>query len=177
MQRSLLKWEIAGTIVIFLLGAAFHFGFSLTGSHTGAGVFFPVNESVFEHLKMTFWPSIIWALFSYGFIKSSASNFLTAKAAAVITMPVVTVILFYAYTAITADNAIADIAVFFVAVAAGQYVSYLLLKARPLPAWVMGLSALVIVLLGALYAMFTYYPPYTSFFMDSNTGGFGIPAE
>jgi hypothetical protein len=174
MQRSLLKWEITGIAVIFLLGAGFHFTYAFLGSHAAAGAFFPVNESVFEHLKMTFWPTIIWAVFSFGFIKSSARNFITAKAAAVITMPLVIIILFYAYTAFATDNVITDIVIFLIAVAVGQYVNYLILKARPLPGWLTGLSALVIVLLGGLYAVFTYYPPYTSLFMDSETRRYGI---
>jgi hypothetical protein len=174
MNRSLLKWELTGLGVIFLMGSGFHFLFDVFGSNPAAGVFFPVNESVFEHLKLTFWPTMIWAAFSYNFLKYTANNFLIAKASAVIIMPLVTIALFYGYTAFTADNVIVDILIFLVAVAAGQFVNYLLLKAHPLPQWLSGLSAIIILALAVLYAVFTFYPPYTGLFMDSNTGGYGI---
>jgi hypothetical protein len=177
MNRSLLKWELTGIGVIFLMGSGFHFLFDAFGSNPIAGIFFPVNESVFEHLKLTFWPTIIWAAFSYSFLKSTANNFLIAKAAAVIIMPLVIIALFYVYTVVTADNVVADILIFLAAVAAGQFVNYLLLKTHPLPQWLSGLSPIIILALGVLYALFTFYPPYTGLFMDSNTGGYGIMTE
>jgi hypothetical protein len=174
MNRSLLKWELTGLGVIFLVGSGFHFLFDVFGSNPAAGIFLPVNESVFEHLKLTFWPTIIWAAFSYSFLKSTANNFLVAKAVAVIIMPLVTIALFYGYTAFTADNVIIDILIFLAAAAAGQFLNYRLLKTRPLPQWLSGLSAIFILALAVLYALFTFYPPYTGLFMDSNTGGYGI---
>jgi hypothetical protein len=177
MNRSILKWELAGLGVIFLLGSGFHFLFSALGSNPTAGIFFPVNESVFEHLKLTFWPTIIWAAFSYNFLKSTANNFIIAKAAAVITMPLVIIALFYGYTAFMADNVVADIIIFLAAAAAGQFLNYLLLKTGSLPQWLSGLSAILILALALLYAAFTFYPPYTGFFMDSNTGLYGIMTE
>jgi hypothetical protein len=174
MNRSILKWELTGMAVIWVLGSGFHFLFSLFGSNPAAGIFFPVNESVFEHLKLTFWPTITWAVFSYFYLKSVVNNFIIAKAAAVITMPLVTIALFYGYTAFAADNVAVDIVIFLVAVAAGQYLNYLVLKAGALPQWLSGLSAIIILTLALVYTAFTFYPPYTSFFMDSNTGEYGI---
>jgi hypothetical protein len=172
----LLKWELTGIGVIFLLGSAFHFIFDLAGSRPALGVFFAVNESVFEHLKLTFWPVVLWAAFSYKFVKSSTGNFFIAKAAGFFAMPLTIVILFYGYTTLTGlESVIIDILIFLVAVACGQLVSLVLLKATLLPLWLSGLSALLIIILGALYGVFTFYPPHVSFFMDSNSGGYGIP--
>jgi hypothetical protein len=175
-QHSLLKWELTGIAVIFLLGSLFHFMFDLTGSHAAAGAFFPVNESVFEHLKLTFWPAIIWWAFSYRFLRASARNFIISRAAALFTMPAVTLIIFYAYTSLSGwENVFVDILIFLVAVAAGQMTGYWLLKRPPLPLWLTGLSVIFIIMLGAGYVFFTYYPPDLPIFMDSNTHSYGIP--
>jgi hypothetical protein len=165
---------MTGIAVIFLLGAAFHFTFAWLGSHPAAAVFFPVNESIFEHLKMTFWPTMIWAAISYNFIKNKANNFVTAKAAAVIIMPAVVVILYYLYTAFTGENTLVDILIFLVAVAVGQYINSLIMTAKPWSGRWSAISAGVILVLAALYAFFTFYPPYTSFFIDTNTDSYGI---
>jgi hypothetical protein len=175
MKSFIFRWELTGIAVIFLLGAAFHFTFAWLGNHPAAAAFFPVNESIFEHLKMTFWPTIIWALFSYNFVKAKGNNFITAKAAAVIIMPVVIVILYYAYTAFTEDNPIVDIVIFLVAVAVGQYLNAVIMAAKPWAVWWSAISASIIFIIAALYAFFTFYPPYTSFFIDSNTGNYGVP--
>jgi len=175
VRDKIFQWELIGTVVIFLLGSGFHFLFQSLGNNPVAGVFFPVNESVFEHLKLTLWPTLLWAVFSYGFIKSSVNNFITAKACAVLVMPLLTVALFYAYTSFIEDNVIADILIFLVAVASGQYVNYLFLKSSQLPKWLSGVSACMILVLAIIYTIFTFFPPYTSFFMDSNTGNYGIP--
>ena len=175
MKKAIFRWELIGTAVIFLLGAGFHFLFKVLASNPAAGVFFPVNESVFEHLKLTFWPTLLWAVISYSFLKSSVNNFITAKAAAILAMPLIIVGLFYAYTSFVDDNVIADILIFLAAAACGQYINYLILKAGTFPGWVSGLSACIITFLAVIYTIFTFFPPYTSFFMDSNSGLYGIP--
>lgn len=176
MKRSLLKWELTGIAVVFLLGSAFHFLFDLLGGQPFLGVFFAVNESVFEHLKLTFWPAVLWAAFSYRFIRQYANNFLTAKAASFIIMPVVIVILFYGYTELTGwENLFVDIFIFLVAVAAGQLTGYAIMAFRPLPSWVTVISILAIICVGTLYAVFTYYPPHTEFFMDTAASTYGLP--
>jgi hypothetical protein len=177
MKRSLLRWELSGIGVIFLVGAFFHFLFSFTGNWPPAGAIAPVNESVFEHLKMTFWPTLLWAVISYGFLKSTANIFVIAKAAALVTMPLAILALFYGYTAVFEESVIIDILIFLAAVAVGQYVNYLILKSNSLPSWLTGLSALLIITLGVQYALFTFYPPHNPLFIDTNTNAYGIPAD
>lgn len=178
MKRSVLKWELAGTGVIFLLGAALHFVFDLAGGWPPVGVFAAVNESVFEHLKLTFWPTLLYAVFSYSFLRYSTGNFIIGKAAALYVMPLVIIVLFYGYTTLTGiENVIIDIIIFLIAVAAGQLVSYKILKSGPMPAWLSWLSLILIIALAVIYAVFTFYPPHVPFFEDSTTGEYGIPEE
>jgi hypothetical protein len=176
-KHSLLKWELTGIVVVFLLGALFHFLFELTGSHPPVGAFVPVNESVFEHLKLTYWPTVIWAIFSYNFLRSTANNFIIAKATAVIIMPLMVLAIFYTYTSFTDDNVIIDILSLLAAVAVGQYINYLILKFRPLPVWLTVLSVFLIAVVACLYVVLTFYPPHTQLFMDTNTNAYGIPSN
>jgi hypothetical protein len=176
-QRSLLKWELTGIAVIFLLGSLFHFMFELTGSHAAAGAFFPVNESVFEHLKMTFWPAIIWWAFTCCSYKANPRNFFVSRAAALFVMPAVTLILFYGYTSLSGwENVFVDIFIFLLSVAAGQMAGYWITKSKPLPSWLAGISIFLIIALGFIYIYFTYYPPHLPIFMDSNTHAYGLPS-
>ncbi|OGN98321.1 MAG: hypothetical protein A2Y89_05185 [Chloroflexi bacterium RBG_13_51_18] len=176
MKNTALKRELIGIAVISLLGSLFHFVFDFTGELAPVGFFTPVNESVFEHLKLTFWPTILYAAVSYKWLKSSAGNFLPAKAIAIYTMPVAIIVLFYGYTAFTGDSiVIIDILIFFVAVACGQLAGYGVLKMKPLPQQLSWVALSLIVVLALIYGLFTFFPPHVSFFLDGNTGNYGMP--
>ncbi|OGN98453.1 MAG: hypothetical protein A2Y58_04930 [Chloroflexi bacterium RBG_13_51_52] len=176
MKNPVLKWELIGIAVISLLGSAFHFIFEWAGELAPIGFFTPVNESVFEHLKLTFWPTILYSLFSYKWRKSTTTNFILAKAVGLYTMPIAIIVIFYGYTTFTGESiVIIDILIFFIAVVCGQLASYRILKMKPLPPWLSWVSLSFIVILALIYGLFTFFPPHVPFFMDENTGIYGIP--
>jgi hypothetical protein len=176
VKRSPLKWELIGIAVISLLGSALHFAFEWSGETASVGVFAAVNESVFEHLKLTFWPTVLYAAGTYALLQDSVNNFIIAKTAAVYAMPVTIIVLFYAYTAATGTEILlVDIAIFIVAVAVGQVASYRILVMKKLPAWLTWASFALTIALAAIYGLFTFYPPRVPFFADPNTGAYGIP--
>jgi hypothetical protein len=176
MKRTILKWELIGIIVISLLGSVLHFLFELSGEWLPVGVIAAVNESVFEHLKLTFWPTILYGVVTYRILKNYTGNFIVAKAAAVYIMPLTIIVLFYAYTTLTGWESLAiDITIFILAIVAGQLASYKILSLKNLPRWLKWLSLAFLVILAVIYGLFTFYPPHVDFFMDSATGTYGIP--
>jgi hypothetical protein len=176
VERSPLKWEIIGIAVISLLGSALHFAFEWSGELAPVGVFAAVNESVFEHLKLTFWPTVLYAAATYALLKDNVHNFIIAKTAAVYAMPITIIILFYGYTAVTGTEILlVDIAIFIVAVAVGQFVSYRVLVMERLPAWLAWAASVLTIVLALIYGLFTFFPPHLPFFADPNSGAYGIP--
>ena len=140
-----------------------------------AGAIAAVNESIWEHLKLGFWPALLYAALEYGRFGKSANNFLFAKTAGIYLIPVTIVVLYYAYTAILGHGLLpVDIAIFVVAVIVGQVVSYRLLTAPPLPAMLNRFSPVALAVLAILFVLFTFYPPEFPLFRDSVTGGYGI---
>jgi hypothetical protein len=175
MQRSSLRWELIGIAVISLLGSVLHFAFEWSGSWPPMGVIAAVNESVWEHLKIAFWPALFYALFQYPFFKGLTKNFIIAKATGIYVMPAAIVVLFYSYTAIIGgDILIVDILVFIVAVALGQLTSYKLLTVGRLPLWLDKLGLAMVILLAVAMGVFTFYPPHLPIFRDALTGAYGI---
>jgi hypothetical protein len=175
MQRSTLRWELIGIGVIAILGSGLHFAFEWSGDWPPMGIIAAVNESVWEHLKIAFWPALFYALFQYPFFKGSAQNFVIAKATGIYVMPIAIVVLFYSYTAIIGgDILIVDILIFVVAVALGQLTSYRLLTVGRLPSWLDKLGVVMVILLAVAMGVFTFYPPQLPIFRDSLTGAYGI---
>ena len=176
MKRLIRKRELIGIAVISSLGSLLHFAFEWSGELWPIGVFAAVNESVFEHLKLTYWPALFYAAVEYSPLKKSVNNFIIAKTAGLYVMPAAIMGIFYSYTTITgSENLIADIATFVGAVALGQLASYkILTKERMSPS--LHSSALAgLIALGAIYAIFTFYPPHLPIFLDPITGTYGIP--
>ena len=59
MGSTMLKWDIISTLTTILLGTASHFLYSLSGSFPAVGLFCPVNESVWEHVKLLYFPAVL----------------------------------------------------------------------------------------------------------------------
>jgi len=58
-KRKVLVIEVIGTLFIIIQGSAFHFTYELSGNNPVVGSISAVNESVWEHLKLAFWPALI----------------------------------------------------------------------------------------------------------------------
>jgi hypothetical protein len=175
-DRRVLALEIAGTLFIILLGTALHFTFDFSGRNPIVGSFSAVNESVWEHLKLPFWPSLFWMLIEMYPLRKAVSNFFSAKVIGTVMMIVIIPAVFYAYTAFTEENLAIDIATFMIAVIVGQIMSYKLFK-KDKPSKRTELIALIVIaLLAIIFVAFTFYPPHISIFQDSTTGQYGIPS-
>jgi len=175
MKRSVLRWELVGIGVIFIVGALFHFLFEWAGGWSPVGVIAAVNESVWEHFKIAFWPALFYAIIEYPFLKRSVNNFFIAKAIGIYVMPVVIAAIFYAYTAIFDEEIlIVDILIFLVAVVLGQLASYKILTLKQWPRWMGGVGMVMVILLAAAFGVFTFYPPELGIFRDAVSGGYGI---
>lgn len=64
-DNKIWSWAIITTLLAFGLGSLFHFLYQWSGNLLMIGLFFPMNESIWEHLKLTFYPIlIVWFLCS-----------------------------------------------------------------------------------------------------------------
>jgi hypothetical protein len=175
MKKPVLKWELFGIIFVFLLGAFLHFVFEWSGELKVVGAIASVNESVWEHFKQGFWPMCLYAAIEYRFVRTNVNNFLTAKAVAVYLIPIITALIFYAYTTATgAEILVVDILIFAVAITAGQLISYKMLTSVKLPKYANMISLAFIALLAFVLILFTFYPPHLPIFFDARTGTYGI---
>ena len=175
MNKKVLKWELIGIAVISIFGSVLHFVFEWSGGYEPVGVIAAVNESVWEHFKIGFWPALFYSIFEYSFLRKSTNNFAIAKATGIYVIPITIAILFYSYTAIIGKEIlIVDILIFVIAVVVGQLTSYRILTLKPLPGILHGFGIFLIVILAVAFGLFTFYPPHLALFRDALTGGYGI---
>jgi len=173
-MNSIYRWELVGFFVISLLGALLHFTFELSGDWLPLAAISAVNESVWEHLKIGFWPALVYAIIEYPYLNKQTSNFIFAKTMGILAIPLSIAMLFYTYSGVFGEEVfLADILIFFAAVAIGQYISYrLLIKgATPRALDIVGLT--LVITLAFMFAFYTYYPPQLPIFQDP-MGIYGI---
>ncbi len=174
-KRNAFIYELLGMIFIIIFGSILHFTFELSSHQPVVGVFSAVNESVWEHLKLGFWPALVYAVIEYRYLKKSTNNFLSAKTVGIYLIPIIITVLFYSYTAILGESVLViDILTFVIAVIIGQLASYRLLTYSKLSENLNKISLVALVVLGVAFVLFTFYPPHLPLFRDPVTGEYGI---
>ena len=172
MKRSSF-WQAAGFAVATLLGTILHFLYDWTGESKIAALFSGVNESTWEHMKLLFWPLFLFAVFQHFFYKEE--NYWYVKLAATVLGLVLIPVLFYTWNGMfgkTPDWV--NISIFYIAAGAAFGFEWLAFR-KSLFLWKhpqLGLG--VMVLLGALFIIFTFAVPEVPLFRDPVTGKYGI---
>lgn len=176
--RAAIAWEVLGFFFIMGIGAVLHLLFQWSGNSPLVAPFAAVNESVWEHLKLAFWPAALWTLFERAPLKTRVNNFWLARALGTLLMPVIIVALFYFYVFLLGEHVLfLDITIFVLALAFGQYVSYRLFTGDERSPLANLLAPAIIVALAALFIVFTFLPPEAGIFRDGPTGTYGIPVS
>ncbi|MDX1799102.1 MAG: DUF6512 family protein [Candidatus Lokiarchaeia archaeon] len=175
MKNSVLVWEIIGILFITFLGSFLHFLFELSGYIPLVGAIAAVNESVWEHLKLGFWPLVLFSLIEYRFVRKDTNNFIIAKTVAAFIIPVVIIVFFYTYTSILGtDLLFLDIFSFVLSIVIAQLVSYKILTLDKISNTYSIVSMISLIVLGVMFIVFTYFPPYFPLFEDPITNSYGI---
>lgn len=117
---------IIACVVSILLGVFLHFAYDLANGNALVGIFAPVNESVWEHLKLIFIPFTLFSIAFYFYTKQKFSNMLlTTLFGNVVGMFVVTTLYYLGTMIFGTDNMIYNIIIYILGVMASYYVLYL----------------------------------------------------
>ncbi|MBQ8724231.1 MAG: hypothetical protein IJY74_00995 [Oscillospiraceae bacterium] len=91
---------IIGFLWTAVLGTLLHFTYEWSGQNSFVGLFSAVNESIWEHMKLLFFPAASYALITYPFMRKSSPPYLTACAFAILTGMAVQTSAYYIYSGI-----------------------------------------------------------------------------
>lgn len=164
---SLRKIEIISFIIACLLGVLSHFVYGWSGENPIVALFFPMNESTWEHLKLIFFPILSVSVIEYFIIGYQYANFIFVKLLSILTGMLLTIILFYTYTGVYGKNVdILNILLYFLSMAAAYYLSCRLLPTRYFER-ISGQAACGgYVILLFLFFTFTLFPPQIGLFIS-----------
>jgi hypothetical protein len=174
-NRLLFTWSVVGVFVIFSLAALWHFLYAWIPGSVSASIF-PVNESPWEHVKLFFFPAIIFYVIQYFGIGKHYENYIFSHGIMLVIMPALTLGLFYFYRLVLKipESLIIDILITFCVIGIASIGAYLLtVSSIKFGLWRYSVIVIVLVLFTS-YAILTFYPPKLHIFMDSNTMEYGI---
>ena len=173
---NLKKYCIIGILFTILLGTLLHFTYDLSGNSDFVAILSAVNESTWEHLKLIFYPMIIFALFEFFIYGNNYPNFFTSKFMGIISGMAFITIVFYTYNGIIGTSgAIFNILLFVAGVIFAYIVYYTILNGKYLTSPLLNkLSIFALATLFIMFWVFTFYPPLLNIFKDPVTKGYGI---
>lgn len=165
MSRTKLYF-IGGILFTAILGTLSHFFYDWTGQGALIGLVCPVNESTWEHMKLVFFPMLLWTLLVSprlsGEYPAISGALLLGNVLGTLSIPV----FFYTYTGILGkDVFFLDIAVFLAAVLTAFLFAWKKKDSRG----TLQYQALIWFLTGifvVLFFVFTFYPPKIGLFSD-----------
>lgn len=138
-------------------------------------IFFPVNESIWEHLKMMTSSILIWSILEYFIYKKyriNHNNFYLSLFLEVSLSIIIFLIIYLPIYHFTGSVFILNIIVLFISLYFINVISYYILCLRPLHKEVLGVIG--IILLYIILGILTYNPPYNYIFFDKLENKYGI---
>lgn len=169
-------WKKISIILIYFIAVILHFTYDIVpGNFTAA--FLPVNESVWEHLKMTFNAFLIYSIIEYIIFKvknKHVNNFLFSILTSALASMLVTLVLFYPLFYTFGENVIVTQIVYLISIIAGVYISYLVQKDTNNEKTLNIMSFLILLFLEFGFIYLTFNPRTTDIFIDKPNNKIGI---
>ena len=172
---NLKKTKIISTIGIFLLCFLFHFIYEWITS-TITSIFFPVNESIWEHMKLLFSAIIFYGIVDYIILqkfKIKYNNFFTSLFTSAITIILIYLVMFLPIYYKIGENMIITIGLMLIAIIISQVISYKILKAKDFNK-INIISLILIIISYIIFAYLTYNPIKNELFFDTQEEKYGI---
>ena len=171
-------WIILGITIIFLFGSLMHFAYDWSGQLTIVGIFAPVNESIWEHLKLSIYPTFLWwiiGFFSFNDDDVSTYRWFTCCVISVIISPIVITSFYYTYTgALGIHSLFLDIFSLFLGIFIAQCLALHIFNKSKITRIHFYISILISLLIIATFTLFTFAPPKLPIFKDFTTNQYGI---
>lgn len=169
------KLQRGGFVFVSIVGTLWHFIYQWTGGNRLVALVCPVNESPWEHLKLLWFPFLLWCLITLHSTKNQPGAWARHCAGALTGIGVITAFFFTYKGIIGRDIMVLDILSFILGVGCAFWVDTVLTrngKLQTKSAQTVGI--LILMAVSALFMLFTFYPPKIAWFFDTQSRIYGI---
>ena len=173
MKREYGLWSLCGFAATSLLGTLLHFLYDLSGEKLWAAVISGVNESTWEHMKLLFFPMLLFAAVEFFFF-GKRRDFWCIQLRSILLGQLLIPVIFYTYNgAFGKSPDWLNIAIFFIA-AFFAFCCQSRLFRKEQTCLFPSLALWMILGIAFLFGFFTFYPPKLGLFLDPITLTYGI---
>jgi len=163
-------YHFIGIFVILSIAGPLHFAYEWSGENFFISLVAPVNESIWEHLKMVYWPTLLWWVLGYALFRRrsrlSGMRWGQSMAVSIIFGMLVIVLWYYTWAGAFAIEASWVNFSSMVSVVIGQLLAIHVYRVAK-PRWVYFVPGMIIVVsLAFMSGFFTYYPPALPMFVS-----------
>ena len=157
---------LLGVLFVSVMGTLLHFAYSVSGESWLVGLFAPINESIWEHTKLAFFPMLLYTGYLCKKCKPEYPCIQSAMLSAALLSVILIIVLFYTYSGMLGFHvAFADISIFYISVLLAFYAAYALTISCKAEKWKMVLRLLTILMV-LLFFLFTFSPPNIPLFVS-----------
>ncbi len=165
-MKGIKSYILLGIIFVSVLGTLLHFAYNLSGNNLFIGLFTPINESIWEHTKLIYFPMLIYSLYLNTKLKDKYPCISSAMLLSALFGVLLIITLFYTYSGIIGYHiSYIDIFIFYISVIASFSLAYnlaLSCKANDFENLLQILNILMI----CLFILFTFNTPSIPLFVN-----------
>ena len=167
MKKSLSFCQFAGFIFTSVMGILLHFAYDLSNQNPFFALFSAINESVWEHMKLLFFPMFVFAWIESRSFGEEYESFWCVKLIGIVSGLVLIPTLFYTYTgAFGVSRDFINIAIFFLAVAFTYILETRLLNQKKIACRWPKVAVVILLLIALAFVIFTFNPPQIPLFEE-----------
>ena len=170
------KIKVVGVVVIFALTVLYHFLYEWFPNPVFS-VLFPVNESIWEHMKLLYSGILTWGIVEYFILKRKNikfTNYFSSLFLTMITSIIVYLILYLPLYSLFKENMFISIGLLIIVIILmGIFNYYLIIRKEE--NWFLDKVSIILIILGyVVFLSLTYDPPRNYIFYDTTENKYGI---
>ena len=171
---SLKKLKIIGIILSFLLSFIFHFIYDLFPNFINS-IFFPVNESIWEHMKIIFGCILLSGVIQKIIVikkKLNYNNICISNVIVAFLSIFIFLIMFIPMYLLIGENLPITLIIMLITYIISQILSIYIIKKEDMKKE--NFAILLVIIIYIFFGILTYFPPENNLFIDPKTNTYGF---
>lgn len=165
-MNRLKRYTLGGIAFVSVVGTLSHFLYQFSGSSLLVGLFSPVGESTWEHMKLLFFPMLFYSLWMSAKLRREEPGLVSALAIGNLAGCWLIPVIFYTYSGVLGFHLLSlDIITFFVCVLTAFSLAFHLTNEKKAARYELLLITAVL-LMALLFFLFTFLRPGIGLFAE-----------
>ncbi len=153
--------------IVGIFGTLWHFLYEWSGKNMFIGIIAPINESTWEHLKLLFFPVLIYSVIEYIVWKERPDNYFSAAGIGLFGGMLAIAAFFYTYTGILGFNIpVLDISSYFIGLFTMLFIKSRIIRNKSFSSvYAARITLFFIIITAVLFGIFSFNAPELGIFM------------